>query len=129
METAIIIINVEYNSLTNDLKLVFKIFLDYVLYGTLVCQFLLFTGININLSTLSEQKHSISFYLNNQEPSDDVNLAIFLGLFFFFIVNTFISKKPGMTLLDCIILLSFVFFKQATLTPLLSPFTWPPHHL
>lgn len=82
METAITIINVEYNSLTNDLKLVSKIFLDYVLYGTLVCQFLLFTGININLSTLSEQKHSIAFYLNNQEPFDYVNLAIFLVFFF-----------------------------------------------
>lgn len=55
LETAIIIINVEYNSLTNDLKLVSKTFLDYVLYGTLVCQFLLFTRININLSTLWEK--------------------------------------------------------------------------
>lgn len=55
LETAIIIINVEYNSLKNDLKLVSKTFLDYVLYGTLVCQFLLFTRININLSTLWEK--------------------------------------------------------------------------
>lgn len=55
LETAIIIINVGYNSWTNDLKLVSKTFLDYVLYGTLVCQFLLFTRININLSTLWEK--------------------------------------------------------------------------